>query len=104
MGFFFGYKIGVLIYANPKKLKKLNELKKLINALNEIKIDGEFQAENGIQHEEPTFLNTMNDFRRSSTKKQLYRVTQFFKHQGEDKVAFEIEEDLDNGENAADII
>jgi len=42
MGFFFGYKIGVLIYANPKKLKKLNELKKLINALNEIKIDGEF--------------------------------------------------------------
>jgi hypothetical protein len=42
MGLFFGYKIGVLIFANPKKLKKLNELKKLINALKEIKIDGEF--------------------------------------------------------------
>jgi hypothetical protein len=31
-------------------------------------------------------------------------VTQFFKHQGEDKVALEIEEELDNGENAVDII
>jgi hypothetical protein len=31
-------------------------------------------------------------------------VTQFFKHQGEEKVANEIEEELDNGENAADII
>ena len=43
MGLYFGYKVGVRLFANPRKLKKLNELKKLINALKEIKIKAEFK-------------------------------------------------------------
>lgn len=42
MGLYSGYRVGVNIFANPQKLKKLNELKKLINALKEIKMEFEF--------------------------------------------------------------
>ena len=39
MGLGFGYKMGVRIFANPKKMQKLKELKNLIKFLKEIKDD-----------------------------------------------------------------
>ena len=105
MGLYAGYYLGVKIFASPEKIKKLNELKKLINALKELKVETEVQGPHfGIQSEEPVFLKTANNFRRNSSKKQLVRVTQIFKRQGEEKLAQEIEEEIGNGGDANDII